>query len=77
MTIFGKLQGCVDAQSEMTPSDHAIVSAVLRHNGIPDAEHGACIAFAQRRGGMIKRAMNNFKSIYASFTHEERQACQK
>lgn len=58
----------------MTPSDHAIVAVVLRHNGIPDAEHGDCINLSKYRGDLTSAARRNYRSIYASLTAEERMA---
>lgn len=52
-------------------SNIAIARAVLRHNGIPDAEHAARLALDSHRGKLTRRAIISYRAIYFSLTAEE------
>jgi len=58
----------------MTNSERSIMQAVLRHNGIPDAEHKQHIEMSlnNQKGSLSRAAFLSYRIIWNSFTPEQR-----
>lgn len=60
----------------MTASERTIMKAVLRYNGIPNAEHAAHIAMACNEGmtTLNRAAYKSYRIIWNSFTKKQKHA---
>jgi len=58
----------------MTRSERSIMRAVLRYNGIPDADHAEHIEQSREsgRGNLDRHAYRSYRIIWNSFTPEQR-----
>jgi hypothetical protein len=58
----------------MTASERSIMRAVLRYNGIPDAEHKQHIemSLSNQKGSLSRAAFLSYRIIWNSFTPEQR-----
>lgn len=61
----------------MTATERHIIRTVLRHNGIATTDHKAHVEQDRRsshKSAISKRALKNYRAIYASLSLEERMA---
>ena len=58
----------------MTASERVIMSAVLRYNGIPDAEHAEHIEMSREEGrkALNRHAYRSYRMIWNSWTDKQR-----
>lgn len=59
----------------MTPAEKTIMQAVLRYNGIPDAEHAEHINMSrdEGRGSLNRHAFRSYRIIWNSWTETQRR----
>lgn len=58
----------------MTANERMIIRAVLRYNGVPDADHAAHMALIVSNGTYLYRqAYANYRIIFNSFTNAQKR----